>query len=218
MMLTPTRIEIDHRTIKLIVGCIALFLASVTSFLSQNSIESISASYHVGGWARDVFVGCLFAITAFLLAYNGYSTREMLLSKVAAIAAFGVAMFPCGCKVYPEIVPGLHGIAAGVMFVVLAALCYTFRQRARAKGHREAMLRSHIYELCGLTIIATIVVLGGDNLLGGPIAARVPRLTFYGERTGLIAFAVAWLTASRVLPGVSSGAERFAPWSEKTSD
>ncbi len=214
MMLPPSRLEIDHRTIKLIVGCIALFLANVTSLLSQNAIESISASYHVGGWARDVFVGSLFAITAFLLAYNGYSTREMLLSKVAAIAAFGVAMFPCGCKVHPEIIPGLHGIAAGVMFVVLAALCYTFLGRARAKGHPEAMTRSYIYAGCGLTIIASIVVVGGDNLLGGAIADRVPRLTFYSERAALYAFGVAWLTASRVFPGVTSGAERFAPWKE----
>ena len=76
------------------------------------------------------------------------------------------------------------------------------------------MSRSYIYAVCGLTIVASIVVVGLDNLLGGAIAVRVPRLTFYSERAGLYAFGMAWLTASRVFPGVTSGAERFAPWKE----
>lgn len=45
-----------------------------------------------------------FAIAAFLLAYNGYSKREMVLSKLAAIAALGVAMFPCQCGDRTELV------------------------------------------------------------------------------------------------------------------
>lgn len=214
MILTPRRYEIDHRTIKLIVGLIAIFLANVTSFLSQDSIQSISASYYEGGWARDVFVGSLFAITAFLLAYNGQSTREMLLSKLAAIAALGVALFPCQCGNHTEIIPRVHGTSAGIMFFVLALLCYTFLQRARAKGHREAMWRSYIYATCGLVIVASIVAVGGDHLLEGAITAKVPRLTFYCERAGLFAFGIAWLTASRVFPVLTSREERFAPWSD----
>src|SRR4029453_11107877 len=70
MFSAPKQQEINHITIKLVVGIIALSLASLTSFFANSSITSISASYYEGGWSQSIFVGFLFAIAAFLLAYN----------------------------------------------------------------------------------------------------------------------------------------------------
>ncbi len=67
--------EIDDHVLKLTVGLIALSLANLTAWLSADSIESISASYYEDGWARDFFIGFLFAISSFLFAYNGDSAR-----------------------------------------------------------------------------------------------------------------------------------------------
>jgi uncharacterized membrane protein len=212
MFLNPKRDEIDHRTIKLIVGLIAIFLANVTSFFSATAIQSISASYHEGGWARDIFVGSLFAISASLLAYNGRSSREMGLSKVAAFAGMGVAMFPCECGNHAQIIPYVHGTSAAIMFLVLAVFCYIFFGRARAKGHSQAKLRSYIYAICGIVITAAILVMFGDHILDGALSVKIPRLTFYGERAGLIAFGTSWLTASRVFPGLAREDERFSPF------
>lgn len=53
---------------------------------------------------------------------------------------------------------------------------------------------------CGLAILLSILALAFDSLSGGTLNARIPRLTFYGESTALIAFGISWLTASRVLP------------------
>jgi len=195
------------------VGLIALFLASLTSFFSQTPLQSISASYHEGGWSRDIFVGFLFAISAFLLAYNGRSKRQMVLSKLAAIAAMGVALFPCNCGNHAELIPKVHGISAAVMFLVLAAFCYLFFQRARGKGHLQAQWRASIYAICGITIIAAILIIALDHFSGGTISARVSRLTFYGERAGLIAFGIAWLCASRALPVLTRSDERLSPLS-----
>ncbi len=209
MLSAPERHEIDHHTMKLIVGIIAISLAILTSVFSGNAIESISASYHVGGWARDIFVGFLYAIAAFLLAYNGHSRRQMILSKVAAFAAIGIAMFPCECGGHDEIIPKVHGISAAVMFLVLAGFCYTFYRRARDKGHRQAQLRATVYAACGIIIIAVILVLGIDHLSNGAISARISRLTYWGEFAGLVAFGIAWLVASRVLPIITSRDERL---------
>ena len=88
----PVRSEIDVHTGKLIVGLIALFLANVTSSLSGDTvINSLSQSYHIGGWARDILVGSLCAIFAFLLSFNGRAFIQKILSKIAAFAAIGVA-------------------------------------------------------------------------------------------------------------------------------
>jgi hypothetical protein len=212
MFSSPTRHEIDHRTIKLIVGLIALTLANITSFFSNTPIASISASYYEDGWARNFLVGFLFAISSFLLAYNGESRKEMLLSKLAAAAAFGVAMFPCGCDSHIEAIPYVHYICSAVMFSILAIFCWIFHKRATKKGHREALRRSKVYIVSGLVILASMLIMAIDFITHDALSAIVPRLTFYCERAGLVAFGISWLTASRVFPVITSKEERFTPF------
>jgi hypothetical protein len=202
--------EIDHHVLKLIVGVIALTLANLTALFSADSIQSISASYWEGGWARDFFIGFLFAISSFLFAYNGDSSLEMLLSKVTAFAALGVAFFPCGCGTHDEVVPYVHYISAAAMFIVLAGLCGVFFKRAHSKGHAQARWRAYVYAACGITIVMVIAVLAIDHFAGEPIGSRMPRLTFYCERAGLVAFGISWLVASRALPFITAPGERIS--------
>ena len=202
---------------KLIVGVIAMSLAFLTNFFASSNISSISAAYHEGGWSQNFFVGFLFAISAFLLAYNGESRSEMILSKVAAVAALGVALFPCECDVHDQVIAYVHATSAAVMFLVLAFFCYKFFQRARAKAHAQAKTRAIIYALSGITILLAILVLLFDNLSGDLVQARVPRLTFYGERAALIAFGISWLTASRFIPGITRDDERFPLFGDRVS-
>ena len=218
MQLAPHREEIDHRTIKLLVGVIALTLGSLTSFFAGTPILSISASYHVGGWSQSFFVGFLFAISAFLLAYNGLSFREMVMSKVAAVAALGVALFPCKCGQQTAVVPYVHAAAATAMFLVLAGFCYIFFKRARQKGYPQAKMRAAIYATCGVAIVLSITVLAIDAVFDGAVRTTLTsiglngaRLVFYAEHTALIAFGTSWLTASRVLPVITQADERFSP-------
>src|SRR5205809_4155521 len=119
------RQEIDHRTIKLIVGIVSLSLAGLTSAFATTAITSISASYYEGGRSQSIFVGFLFAIAAFLLAYNGFSRTDMVMSKLASAAALGVAMFPCQCDNHLEVVPYVHWISAATMFLILVYFCYS---------------------------------------------------------------------------------------------
>ena len=212
MLPKPTRPEIDHRTLKLLVGLIALTLANLTSFFAGKGLTSISAAYYETGWSQTIFLGFLFAIAAFLLAYNGLSRSEMVLSKIAAVAALGVALFPCDCDGHDEIIPHVHFGSAAVMFSILAWFCHVFYLRARAKGHVEAKRRAAIYALCGIAIVASIAAIVFDTLAGSALSSKIPRLVFYCERTGLVAFGVSWLTASRVLPVLTSRSERFSPF------
>lgn len=207
----PRRLEIDHRTMKLIVGVIAISLPVLTRALAGHPLESISASYYEHDWVPSIFIGFLFAIAAFLLAYNGRSTPEMVLSKIASAAALGVALFPCRCRTHDELIPDVHAVSAVTMFFILAYFCWEFLRRARDKGHWEAKLRAGIYAACAIAILASIAVLAFNGLLHGAIKDRVPYLTFYGETTGLVAFGISWLTASRVLPLVTRPGERFSP-------
>jgi hypothetical protein len=210
MKLKPTRIEIDHHTIKLIVGIIAISLAFLTSICSKTPLESISASYYEEGWSSSIFIGFLFAISAFLLAYHGRSVFEMVISKIAAISALGVAMFPCGCGGHQEIIPYVHYISATIMFLILVAFCYSFFKRARGKSYTRAVIRAYIYAVCGITILLAIAAIGLDTVLNGAISASFTRLTFYCEAVALISFGIAWLTASRILPLITNKEERLS--------
>ena len=214
MIAAPRKPEIDHHTIKLIVGVIAISLASVTSFFSTSTspLTSISESYYAGDVSRNLFVGFLFAITAFLLAYNGLSRRDMVLSKVAALAAFAVAMFPCRChgKGIDAVISAVHAVATVTMFLILAYFCYTFWERARTKPHTQAKLRVGIYALCGIAMLLSIIVLVMDALAQYANPSRISDLKFYGEAAGLIAFGISWLTASRILPVLTHPDERLS--------
>lgn len=213
MLSKPDRQEIDHRTIKLIIGVIALSLATLTSYFAGVSITSISASYYEEGWSRSIFIGFLFAISALLLAYNGFTKTEMVMSKVAAIAALGVALFPCACDSHQEIIPHLHSGSAAAMFIVLTFFCYRFYLRAINKGYIEAKLRAYIYAASGLVIVIAIAAMTYDNVTGNTLSEKIPRFTFYGERAGLVAFGVSWLTASKVFPLLTKKEERHSPFS-----
>jgi hypothetical protein len=207
----PQHHEVDHRTIKLIVGVIAISLTSLTTAFSTTTLTSISAAYYDGGWSQAIFIGFLFAIGAFMLAYNGYTKVEMVLSKVAAIASLCIALFPCKCVDRDEIIKGVHGTAAIVMFLILAYLCYGFYSRAKAKQHWRARLRARIYAVCGIAMLLSIFTLAIETFTGGGISVHIPRFVLYGEAVGLIAFGVSWLTASRTIPGLTAKGERFSP-------
>ncbi len=212
MFANPEQTEINHRTIKLLVGVIAITLASLTSFLSEVPLTSISESYYQEPWPRNIFVGFLFAIAAFMFAYNGLARVEMIMSKIAAVAAMGVAMFPCVCGDHDEIIPHVHYISAGIMFAILTGFCYVFYRRADAKNHPEARRRARIYAVCGFAIVAAIVVIAIENLSDGLISSHVSRAVFAAEATGLVAFGISWLIASHVLPFVTSAQERVSLW------
>lgn len=210
MLSTPKRQEIDHRTLKLMVGVVAISLAVLTSVFSENGLQSISESYYENGWSRTIFIGFLFAIASFLLAHNGKTKNEMILSKVAAAAGFGVALFPCDCGHDPNVVPYVHGLSAAAMFIVLAYFCLAFYRRTRSKGHPRAKVRGAIYIACGLVITAAILALAIDFFLDHRFSTGTSFI-FWGEAVALVAFGLAWLLASKVLPVLTEESARFSP-------
>lgn len=207
-----TRPEIDEHTSKLLVGVIAISLPFLTSYFSAQPLDSISASYHEIGWSRDIFVGFLFAIFAFLLSYNGKEpckSIQMIMSRAGAFSALLVALFPCKCIDHKEIIPYVHGIASGVMFLILAAFCVFFILRARGKTGKHAQYRVWIYVLCAFVILAAISTVGIDLVLKGAISSSVDRFMYKAEFAGLFVFGLAWLTASQLLPILASGNKWF---------
>ena len=134
MIPMPMEEQINKHTLRLIVGLIALSLAPLTSWCAETPISSISASYYEAGWSRDIFVGFLFSISAFLIAYNGDATAEAVLSKLAAGAGLCIALFPCECNVESKSQLTVHGVSATIMFLILAYFCCVFFLKEPTQG------------------------------------------------------------------------------------
>ncbi len=222
-------VDVDHRVLKLIVGLIALTLAPLTylfAWLQLPDVEltSISASYWYGGFPQTIFIGFLFAIAAFLLAFEGTSKLDAGLSTMAGAASVSIAVFPCTAIDKAPLTPvvtsvthasTIHTAAASAMFIVLAYFCYGFYYRAIGKnvdgGNPAAKWRAWIYLVCGVLLVASMLVMALASMLpagsGESIADRHPALTFWGEAVGLVSFGISWLTSSKVL--VAQAGERL---------
>lgn len=231
----------DHRTLRLLVGIVAFALPIVVwaaAFIAGFRIDSISASYHIDD-ARDLFVGALFIIATLMAAYNGHDPSddenrndgsaphplmkwisEKWASKVAAVMAIGVALFPTrctGCERDTEMV--LHYISAFVLFAIITYFClWSFRKRALEKAVEaeeaaetstgeekkkqeeiayKARRRALIYRVCGWTIIVSLALAGTSFVEAFGKYLGWWNL-FLGELLALWAFGVSWFTASKV--------------------
>lgn len=211
MTTTPMALppEINQYTIKFLIGFVALALPLVELALSHGAITSISQSYWYpdSPWTRNLFVGSLIAIAALLLSYNGTSREQLWLGKIAALTAVLIALFPCYCgDAAHEIVKGVHGASAGVMFAVLAWFCWDFIQRAKTKLEDSrrvaASRRIVIYQACGVGMGLAVA------LFAVHFFTKDERLVFWGETFGLVSFGISWLTASHKLPGITAPSEK----------
>lgn len=191
---TPDKPVFDCRTLRLVMGLIALSLPFIVTAISAQRLESISASYYTD--ARNVFVGLMFVVGAFLFAYNGWTMRQAVASKFASLGAVLVALFPTACKLCePGLSSHIHQFGAALLFSILAYFCLgPFRDKTKGQGGKKA-LRSRIYLVCGVLIIAAMLAV----LLVPDEIKQTWRIVFWAEAIALSSFGVAWVVAGKYL-------------------
>lgn len=195
---------IDYRLLRLLMGIIAIAMPIVVSLWSHEKLSSISASYHTA--AQDIFVGMLFSVGTFLIAYRGTANHQktMLATKIGAMGAFAAALFPIspdGCPM--DTSSYIHNMAALILFGSLAYICLKlFRDRAKGKSGLKPLRRYFLYTVCGYGIIGSILfivaawslerigILPNDALLNY-------RIIFVGEGVALGCFGSAWFVAGK---------------------
>lgn len=200
----------DYRTLRLAMGVIALSLPLLVAFIANQRLESVSASYYTN--ARDVFVGLMFVVAAFLFAYNGWTLAQACASKLAALGAMLLALFPTACKVCePSANSTVHQIGAALLFSILAYfLLGPFRQKTKGQGGKKA-LRANIYLVCGWLIILSMLA-----IIALPDTIKHDyRVVFWAEAVALFAFGAAWIVAGKTLSPLVSPDEKLVLFSKK---
>jgi hypothetical protein len=167
--------------------------------------QSLSAYYFSG--MRDVFVGVLFAVGAFLYLYKGFTTLENYALNLAGIFLVGVALFPKDGISFGPIT--LHGTLAVLFFLSIAYVCI-FRASDTLSLISDATKVSRYrrtYKLLGWAMIASpiaAVVLTEFFQWGRAAKPTV----FFVESAGVFTFATYWIVKSREIALTNS--ERLA--------
>lgn len=171
-----------------------------------NLIDSISAYYHQppggdGGliWRqpRDVFVGILCAIGAFLWLYKGYRTRENVALNLAGLAAIGIALFPTDLGDEITTATGLvHGICAVTYFLAIAFVCLFEAKATLPLLHDEAKQRLYAmaYRLLGVLMVGLPLLVVALHWV--PRAAEEGGAVFWLEFVAIYVFAAYWIVKS----------------------
>lgn len=216
----------NYVVIRSLVGIIALSLAALTLIITNffypdlGIPTSISVTYYTG--ARDLFVGCLFIVSAFLFSYNGYqnsqypysSLIQSILSKIAGVCAACVALFPTDCNTewiqtvtHGEVkgcseqilfaniqVSHVHIFSAILLFLILALFCLYFFQQSTQNGSKEQRRRSVLYKICGWSMLLAIAIGFWDYFFNTDPDSKV---LFWVEMACLIFFGIAWIVAGK---------------------
>lgn len=188
---TGNRGVLNYKAFRLLIAFLAFSIPIVVWSISTSELTSISASYYTE--ARDIFIGLLFFVGAFLGVYNGHLKSEAYASRMAAFAIILVAIFPTSCEICDiDIKTRVHYISAGVFFLVLMYFCFgPFRKHAKAKKGGEN--RSKIYFVCGTVILVCILTM----LVNEFVVFISNNLLFIAETIALWAFGTAWFVAGR---------------------
>ena len=201
------RLIISYMTLRKAIGIIGVALPFVLAMgnylLGATGIEpSISDYYytHMG----DVFVGSQCAIGVFLFTYRGHQRIDNIAGNLAGIFAIGVALFPTepGSPTQQQIFTGyIHYGCAAAFFLILAYFCLVlFRRTDPSKPRtRKKVKRDSVYFICGLTIIACIILLAlyAAFFKATPVQNFGP--VFWLESLAILAFGVSWVTKGEMI-------------------
>ncbi len=205
MVVNSMHRQINHKTMRVIIGCIALFLAPMVYLIAgaEQPLTSISISYWTD--AQDIFVGALIAVGFFLSAYNGTGETkdwEFKLSKAAAVFAICVALFPTAGYNDTDLAAAwtikfansigfqpfqIHYGSAVLLFMCLIAMMWFFSNRALKKRKYK---RSYAYRVISVSMVLGILVL----YVYGSITDMNNMILFI-EIWGLTLFGIGWLIA-----------------------
>ncbi len=158
---------------------------------------SISDYYYTN--VGDVFVGIIFAIAFFLIAYKGYDAKDQWLTNSAGFFSILAALLPtnqnldliCSTRIVveSEIRSITHYACAAIFFMLLAYISYFQFTKSSGGVTPEKRERNRVYKICAIVMVVAVILI--------PVLAYfpvIPKSTFWLEWVALAAFGISWLT------------------------
>ena len=191
------RIIVSYVTLRRIVGALGLLLPVVVAvewaFQCRCAELRPSISEYYDVQSRDLFVGILFTIAWFLIAYRGHERKDDLAGTAAGIFALGVALVPYNA---PNGLWAFHFIFATALFLTLAY--FSLRLFTKTSGTAAQMTemkrrRNGIYRACGWIMLGSIGVMAVYKGTGSTFAMGPFPVIYTFETLALWAFGYSWM-------------------------
>ena len=203
---------------------LVLFLASALN-ADINLRRSLSAYYYVPH-LRDMLVGVLWAIGAFLVFYRGYArvptafqklppwiSRHMTDSNLTTLAGFGALMaailptceFQDNCPT--PLIAGGHLVGSILFLGTLAVLSiWSFTQSDTPPQDWDTgkIWANRVYITCGWTILACLALSAPLVAFRVDAVGPIPMPVFWLESLAIWAFGISWLVKGDAIDGLIS--------------
>lgn len=146
----------------------------------------------------DVFIGIIFAISWFLIAYKGYDRTDQWLTSSAGICSILISVLPTGqnndvqCTVrFVEEFSWrttAHNILAVLFFLILAYMSYFQFTKSEGMTTMEKIDRNKVYRICAIIMLTALVLIPVFSAF-----SIFPKVIFWMEWVALAAFGFSWL-------------------------
>ncbi len=208
-----------------------LFLASALN--SDIDLRRSLSAYYYAPHLRDMLVGVLWAIGAFLVFYRGYGAipaafqhlpgwinRHMTDTKLTTLAGFGALMtaimptceFQDNCPT-PWIAGG-H-LVGSILFLgtlaVLSIWSFTESDTPPQEWDTPKKWANRIYKICGWTILASLALCAPLVAYRVDAIGPIPMPVFWLESVAIWAFGVSWLVKGDAIDGLIGILHRNKP-------
>ena len=213
---STSQMVLSYLALRLIVGVIGVLLPWVLLIgnwvLGDGTQPSMSGYYYTP--MRNIFVGALCTLAAFLVAYKGYDLTDTVITNVAGVATAATALFPTkpfnGTR-HQVVIGDFHLVFSVIAFVMLAVMALRFARReptppglsfwrraGYAFGFTEGadsvrpLWKTVLYRVCGFVILAAIALIYPGSLVWGYSLLAL-------EMIMLIAFGLSWFVKGSTL-------------------
>ena len=219
-------IVISYLQLRTIIGllgiCLPLICTAGTVFFNNFSVlDSISMYYYTN--IRDVFVGVMVCISAFLITYQGYNSFDNVITNIIGVAGIFIAWFPCQNLNFTEpvsvlmldsVVTNYLHLAAVLVFFTLLAINSMFNftksdspvRRKSRKYHRNVL-----YLVSGIIILVCLIILIFITLFTNATFRENTKISLVLESTMLLAFGISWLVKGGTLLPDKEGSVSTSP-------
>ena len=210
-----------RKTVGIIGIAFPFALLFISYCLEKEIASSISQYYHYNHLSRDIFVLVMSTIGIFMFFYVGHTKDaawefDNILSNLAAIFAFGTALFPTtpkGTEVditqhVPNFTGWIHNVSAVLLFacfIIFSWYRFTKSDTPKEEMGTEKRIRNTIYRVCAIimavSLLFIIVIFFIDT-------GKVPffntlssdwKIIFWLEALLLYAFGFAWLVKGKAI-------------------
>jgi hypothetical protein len=166
-------------------------------FGNCSSIQYAVSDYYYTA-SGDLFIGVIFTISFFLIAYKGYDRMDQWLTNSAGFCSILISVLPtgqnndeqCTIRFVEEFSwrTTAHNILAVLFFLILAYMSFFQFTKSDGMMTMEKIDRNRIYRICAIIMVSALVFIPVFSAL--PV---FPKVIFWMEWVALAAFGFSWL-------------------------